>query len=164
MSTERDSLTKFNVAAKEFAAQHVAELARNLNQWQDTGLLPDECKLRELNLLCFKISPFNSAMLAESIANRACRDAAALAQPVAASDVQVPNTFKPPGESDEAWVDRITGAQPVAAEPFAYLVERSAFRVSPHGQDAESNEWIEEAKSDEPGAFPVYRHPPPTPA
>lgn len=55
-------------------------------------------------------------------------------------------------------------AQPVAAEPFTYLVERSAFRVSPHGQDAESNEWLEEAKSDEPGAFPVYRHPPPTPA
>lgn len=40
----------------------------------------------------------------------------ALAQPVAASDVQVPNTFKLPGESDEAWVDRITGAQPVAAD------------------------------------------------
>lgn len=61
-------------------------------------------------------------------------------------------------------LDAAALAQPVAAEPFAYLVERSAFRVSPHGQDAESNEWLEEAKPDEPGAFPVYRHPPPTPA
>ena len=37
----------------------------------------------------------------------------------------------------------------VLPEPFAWLIERSAFRVSPHGQDAESNEWLEEAH--EPG-------------
>ena len=37
----------------------------------------------------------------------------------------------------------------VLPEPVTWLIERSAFRVSPHGQDAESNEWLEEAH--EPG-------------
>lgn len=42
-------------------------------------------------------------------------------------------------------------------EPAAWLIERSAFRVSPHGQDAESNEWLEEAhKPGEEGSFRVY--------
>lgn len=45
---------------------------------------------------------------------------AALAQPVAASDVQVPNTFKLPGESDEAWVGRITWPAGTPEPVFVY--------------------------------------------
>ena len=45
----------------------------------------------------------------------------------------------------------------VLPEPVTWLIERSAFRVSPHGQDAESNEWLEEAhEPGEEGSFPVY--------
>ena len=63
-----------------------------------------------------------------------------------------------------ACADRITAlaATPAAApvvlpEPVTWLIERSAFHVSPHGQDAESNEWLEEAhEPGEEGSFPVY--------
>jgi hypothetical protein len=51
------------------------------------------------------------------------------------------------------------------AEPVAWLICRSAFRVSPDGQDAEGHEWLEEA--DEPGmegSFPVYTAPQAQPA
>ena len=42
-------------------------------------------------------------------------------------------------------------------EPVAWLIVRSAFRASPDGQDAEGNEWLEEAQSpEEPGAFAVF--------
>ena len=42
-------------------------------------------------------------------------------------------------------------------EPVTWLIERSAFRASPDGQDAESNEWLEEAhEPGETGSFPVY--------
>ena len=45
----------------------------------------------------------------------------------------------------------------VLPEPATWLIERSAFHVSPHGQDAESNEWLEEAhEPGEEGSFPVY--------
>ena len=45
----------------------------------------------------------------------------------------------------------------VLPEPVTWLIERSAFRVAPHGQDAESNEWLEEAhEPGEEGSFPVY--------
>ncbi|MBH2008331.1 MAG: hypothetical protein I8H71_01390 [Xanthomonadaceae bacterium] len=47
-------------------------------------------------------------------------ETAALAQPVAASDVQVPNTFKLPGESDEAWVGRITWPAGTPEPVFVY--------------------------------------------
>ena len=53
----------------------------------------------------------------------------------------------------------------VQAEPVAWLICRSAFRVSPDGQDAEGHEWLEEA--DEPGmegSFPVYTAPQAQPA
>ena len=59
-------------------------------------------------------------------------------------------------------------AQPqaeVQAEPVAWLIQRSAFHVSPHGQDAEGYEWLEVA--DEPGmegSFPVYTAPQTQPA
>ena len=58
-----------------------------------------------------------------------------------------------------AWqAARSAPAAPVKLpEPAAWLIERSAFRVSPHGQDAESNEWLEEAhEPGEEGSFRVY--------
>lgn len=59
------------------------------------------------------------------------------------------------------WGMSAPASQPVAVpagmEPVAHLIVRSAFRVSPHGQDAEGNEWLEEAQSpEEPGAFAVF--------
>ena len=42
-------------------------------------------------------------------------------------------------------------------EPVAWLIERHAFSVSPHGQDAEGNSWLEEAhEPGEQGSFAVY--------
>ena len=53
-----------------------------------------------------------------------------------------------------------TAAPVVLPEPVTWLVERSAFRVSPHGQDAESCEWLEEAhEPGEKGSFAVYTGP-----
>ena len=49
------------------------------------------------------------------------------------------------------------GEYPALPEATTWLIERSAFRVSPHGQDAESNEWLEEAhEPGEKGSFAVY--------
>lgn len=65
----------------------------------------------------------------------------------------------------EGWNDsaeqegaRSAPAAPVELpEPVTWLIERSAFRVSPHRQDAESNEWFEEAYGPgEQGSFRVY--------
>lgn len=42
-------------------------------------------------------------------------------------------------------------------EPVTWLIERHAFSVSPHGQDAEGNSWLEEAhEPGEQGSFAVY--------
>jgi hypothetical protein len=71
-------------AARAFAAEHVAELARDINDWQDTGLLPDR-KLRDLADICKAMDERHSMSLAEHYANRACRDAAALASAPAAT-------------------------------------------------------------------------------
>lgn len=78
-------------AARTFAVQHAQELARNLNQWQDTGLLPAECKLRELHEICRPIGNSDTMALAESYANRACREVAALASAPAAEPVAFVN-------------------------------------------------------------------------
>lgn len=63
----------------------------------------------------------------------------------------------------EAWNRRAPApaSQPVAVpagmEPVAHLIVRSAFRASQDGQDAEGNEWVEEAQSpEESGAFAVF--------
>ena len=49
------------------------------------------------------------------------------------------------------------GEYPALPEPATWLIERGAFRVSSHGQDAESNEWLEEAhEPGEKGSFAVY--------
>lgn len=69
----------------------------------------------------------------------------------------------PPLDGEAVLSQRITAlyADAVAAKPLAYLVERHAFRASPHGQDAEGNSWLEECQPTEPGAFPVYAAPQP---
>lgn len=42
-------------------------------------------------------------------------------------------------------------------KPVTHLIDRHAFSVSPHGQDAEGHSWLEEAHSpDEKGALAVY--------
>lgn len=46
-----------------------------------------------------------------------------------------------------------------AGEPVAWLIERHAFRVSPHGQDAEGHDWLEVTNDGEADAFPVYTAP-----
>lgn len=49
------------------------------------------------------------------------------------------------------------GEYPALPEPATWLVVRGAFRASPDGQDAESNEWLEEAHEPrEKGSFAVY--------
>ena len=85
---EREALIAAREAAKTFAKQHAAELAQNLNEWQDTGLLPSACRLRELHEICRPLGNRDTLALAEGFANRACRDYAARAaeatQPAAA--------------------------------------------------------------------------------
>lgn len=41
-------------------------------------------------------------------------------------------------------------------EPAAHLIERHAFHVSPHGQDAEGHDWLEVDEEVSQEAFPVY--------
>ena len=41
-------------------------------------------------------------------------------------------------------------------EPVAHLIERHAFRASPHGQDAEGRDWLEVVDRPEDGSFGVY--------
>lgn len=63
----------------------------------------------------------------------------------------------------DGWQDGMSEATSLlagAAEPVAYLVPRSAFRCSPHGQDAESHEWLEVTEDQsEKDAFPVFAAP-----
>lgn len=56
----------------------------------------------------------------------------------------------------------LLSAQAAGVVPVAYMAWRGAFRVSPHGQDAEGNEWLELVDGpDVKGAFPVYASAPP---
>ena len=59
-----------------------------------------------------------------------------------------------------AWNRRAATEQPSGVElpePVTWLIERHAFSVSPHGQDAEGHSWIEEAHGPgEQGSFAVY--------
>lgn len=41
-------------------------------------------------------------------------------------------------------------------QPVAWLVERHAFRASPHGQDADGHDCLEVTNEGEPKAFPVF--------
>ena len=69
------------------------------------------------------------------------------------------NQPNPPADANHgrAYCETKAAAPVVLPEPVTWLIERSAFRVSPHGQDAESNEWLEEAhEPGEKGSFPVY--------
>lgn len=61
-------------------------------------------------------------------------------------------------EALRAQVDAMSKPQ----EPVAYLAEHHAFRVSPHGQDAEGHDWLEMSDANDPRAFPVYSTPAPT--
>jgi hypothetical protein len=63
-----------------FAVTHARALAAELNKWQDKGELGDG-RLQELAQICAKADPNDSMSLAESIAQRAIRDA--VAQPAA---------------------------------------------------------------------------------
>ena len=73
MSTDPTSI---RTAARSFAAQHVAELARELNAWSDTALLP-EGRLTELAAFLAPVDLQRDMALAEQYANRAIRDAVA---------------------------------------------------------------------------------------
>lgn len=56
-----------------FSAQHVAELSREINEWQDTDLLASG-RLHELAELVRPFAGLHNLQLAESFANRAARD------------------------------------------------------------------------------------------
>ena len=61
--------------ARAFATEHVAELAREINDWQDTGLLVDG-RLRNLAEMVRVFGADHAALqMAENMANRAARDA-----------------------------------------------------------------------------------------
>lgn len=80
-------IMQFRVEAQAFAAEHLAECAAELIEWQDTAILRDG-RVRELAAKCEKfISNHDSLPVAESLINRAAveRARAALAQsPVSA--------------------------------------------------------------------------------
>ncbi len=73
MSTDPISV---RTAARSFAAHHVAELARELNAWSDTALLP-EGRLGQLAAILAPVDLQRDMALAEQYANRAIRDAVA---------------------------------------------------------------------------------------
>lgn len=73
MSTDPTSV---RTAARSFAARHAAELARELNAWSDTALLP-EGRLAELAAILAPVDLQRDMALAEQYANRAIRDAVA---------------------------------------------------------------------------------------
>ena len=57
-----------------FAAQHVAELALEINAWQDTGTLTGG-RLNELAAIVRPFATDHALAVAENMANRAARDA-----------------------------------------------------------------------------------------
>ena len=61
-------------AAKAFAAAHPLDLAKDLNEWQDTGLLPQGC-LRQLAEILEPMDAMRNLSIAEHYAERAIRDA-----------------------------------------------------------------------------------------
>lgn len=71
--------------ATAFAAQHVAALASEVNDWQDTGVLSGGV-LRELAEIVAPIAGDHKMQMAESFANRAAR--LALTAPVATEQAQ----------------------------------------------------------------------------
>ena len=62
--------------AKAFAVKHARALAAELNEWQDKGRLRDG-RVQELAQICAEADSSDSMSLAESIAQRAIRDAVA---------------------------------------------------------------------------------------
>jgi hypothetical protein len=72
MST--NSITSTKDEAKAFAVVHAKELAAELIQWQDTGLLIDG-RLRELSTIWAKSDESNALSQAEHTATRAALDA-----------------------------------------------------------------------------------------
>lgn len=65
--------------AEEFAANHLAELAQQVIQWQDTGLLP--CgRMQELAAIWAQVDAASAMSLAEGTATRAALNAAAAKQ------------------------------------------------------------------------------------
>lgn len=84
MATERSELNEQHAAAKAFAAQHAVELARNIDEWMDTAILPKVCKLRELGEILEPSCGDSKLKVAEGYADRAIRTAlVALAAPPA---------------------------------------------------------------------------------
>jgi hypothetical protein len=63
--------------AQEFADEHVLELAKDLVGWatHPQGILPTECKLRELQSLCKPLDVHASLRIAENFAHRAIAQA-----------------------------------------------------------------------------------------
>lgn len=72
--------------ATAFAARHVAELSKEVNQWQDTGLLEDGL-LHELAEIVRPFASVHAMQSAESLVNRAARDLATQAGALHAADV-----------------------------------------------------------------------------
>ena len=62
--------------AAEFAAKHVAALAQEIIQWNDTAVLPDGM-LRELAAIWKQVDPCCAMSLAEATATRAALEAVA---------------------------------------------------------------------------------------
>lgn len=68
-------LKELREQAKRFAARHVAHLAEEIIEWQDTGLLRNG-KLRDLASLILPMGHEHSLQMAENFAKRAALEAA----------------------------------------------------------------------------------------
>lgn len=75
MTTEHDALPDLQTRSKAFAAQHVAELAREIIELQDTAVLPNG-RLRELAEMWRTVETHHSLRIAEEAAKRAALELA----------------------------------------------------------------------------------------